>query len=117
MTDANRLPRYGAYAAGLVVGLLVEIPTLMLAIGSAGAGHGDYAVARALFPASMLLTLLEGDTIGAISITVGLLQFPIYGLVVAWCVIRRNYVPAVVITFLHTIAAIICFSGTLPSFS
>jgi hypothetical protein len=113
----NRASKFAAYAVGFVTGLLIEGPTLMAAVISGGIGHGDYAAARALFPASMLLTLLEGDTIGPISITVGLLQFPIYGLLVAWSVIGRNYLPAVVIACFHVSAAIVCFSGTLPNFS
>lgn len=103
-------------AVGFVLGLLIEIPALLVAVFSGGAGHGDYVAARALFPASMLLTLPYGS-IGTVSITVGLLQFPIYGALLGWSVERKNYLAAVVLALAHVIAALVCFAGTLPNFS
>lgn len=103
-------------AVGFGWGLLIVVPTVMAAVVSGGGGHGDYVAARALFPASMLLTLLYGS-IGAISIAVGLLQFPIYGVLLGWSIERRNYLPAVVVALAHIIAALVCFAGTLPNFS
>ena len=105
-----------AVAMGFFLGALVELPAILAAVISGGAGHGDYIAARALFPASMLLTLIEGE-IGAISIGVALLQFPIYGALLGWSVVRRNYPPAIVGASLHLVAAIACFAGTLPNFS
>ena len=107
-----------AYAAlvGFGLGVLLELPTIFAAIISGGAGHGDYIAARALFPSSMLLTLLEGR-IGEFSIGVALLQFPIYGMLLGWSIVRRNYLPAIAVASLHVIAAIFCFAGTLPNFS
>ncbi|MEO6217982.1 MAG: hypothetical protein ABIO86_18275 [Sphingomonas sp.] len=55
-----------AVVAGIAVGTFIELPALFVAVMSAGAGHGDYVAARMLFPASMLLTLIEGS-IGPIS--------------------------------------------------
>ena len=104
-------------AVGLVSGVLVALPAIAAAVISGGAGHGDYVAARGLFPTPMLLTLLEGDRIGAISIGVGLLQFPIYGALIGWSVVRRNNRPVVVIALAHMIAALVCFTGTLPNFS
>jgi hypothetical protein len=99
------------------LGVLLELPTVIVAMISGGAGHGDYVAARVLFPASMLLTLIEGDTIGPLSIGVGLLQFPIYGVLLAWSLVRQNHLPVVVVASLHLIAAIACFAVTLPNFS
>jgi hypothetical protein len=104
-------------AVCFVVGVALELPTLMIAIVSGGAGHGDYAAARALFPAALLLTRVDGDTIGWLSIGAALLQFPIYGVLLAWAILRKNYVPVLVVASLHIIAVIVCFSGTLPNFS
>lgn len=99
------------------MGVLVTVPAVLSAVASGGAGHGDYVAARALFPAPMLLTLLEGDRIGAFSIVSGLLQFPIYGTLLGWSVGRNNYLPAIVVTVVQIAAVSACFAGTLPNFS
>ena len=112
----NSKPISGEVPIGFALGTLVAFPALMLAFISAGAGHGDYAFARALFPASMLLTLAEGQ-IGPLSLTVGFLQFPIYGGLCAWAMARRNYLPVIAIAIGHLIAAVVCFTGVLPNFS
>jgi hypothetical protein len=101
---------------GIGLGALIELPALAAAILSAGAGHGHYVAARALFPTSMLLTLLEGR-INAFSIAIGLLQFPIYGGVLGWGIARRTYLPATLLASAHLAAVLVCFAGTLPNFS
>lgn len=104
-------------AVGFALGAVLAVPAVMAAISSSGAGHGDYAGARVLFPAPMLLTVVEGDRIGALSISLGLFQFPIYGAVLGWSMARKNYLPAVVLIVAHMVAALACFAGTLPNFS
>ena len=104
-------------AIGVLVGGLVAAPAIMIAMLSGGAGHGDYAAARALFPVPMLLTLLQGDTIGVLSIGLALLQFPIFGALVGWCMAKENYLPAIAIILTHVVAASVCFAGMLPNFS
>lgn len=106
-----------AVAIGFALGILVELPALVVAAISGGGGHGNYAAARGLFPLPMLLTLLENDSIGTLSISAGLLQFPIYGALLGWSMVRTDYVPAIMVTMVHTIAAVACFTGTLPNFS
>ena len=103
-------------ASGAAVGALLALPTLFLALMSSGAGHGDYVAARALFPAPMLLTLLEGS-IGIISLAMAVLQFPFYGGLLGWTHARRSYRPAAIVGSLHLVATILCFSGALPYFS
>lgn len=110
-------PKVSAVLVGLVAGALVAVPALVIAFVSAGAGHGHYVAARALFPGPMLLTLVEGDTIGALSIAVGLLQFPIYGFFLGWGFAGRNYLGALTLFSLHMVAAAACFAGNLPNFS
>ena len=83
--------RTNPVVVGIGLGVLVELPALFAALISGGAGHGDYAAARALFSAPMLLTLLEGDTIGPFSM--------------------------ILLALAHLIAASACFAGTLPNFS
>ncbi|KRA83624.1 hypothetical protein [Altererythrobacter sp. Root672] len=109
-------PALGAVMSGSAVGLLLAIPAIFAAVISSGAGHGHYVAARALFPTSMLLTLLEGS-IGVLSVSVALLQFPVYGGLVAWGFVRKTYIPAAVAGSLHLVAALVCFAGTLPNFS
>jgi hypothetical protein len=114
MDDTGRVSR--TVGAGIGLGALLTLPALFLAAASGGAGHGDYGLARALFPAPMLLTLLEGS-IGAPSLGLAFLQFPAYGGLLGWAMARKNYLPAVVVASAHLIAVIICFPGALPNFS
>ena len=82
-------PENKPVAIGTAVGFLVELPSLWLALLSAGAGHGDYGAARALFPLPMLMTLIEGQ-IGVFSFGLAFLQFPFYGAILGWAVARSN---------------------------
>ena len=101
---------------GVAVALPVELFALLLGVASGGAGHGDYVLTRLLFPWSMLLTLIEG-MIGPIGISVGIVQFPVYGGLLGWSIARRNYSPLGWLVVAHLIAASICFTGILPGFS
>jgi hypothetical protein len=106
-----------AFTIGLALGIAVELLAVVAAAASAGAGHGDYVAARVLFPAPMLLTLLEGDRIGPFSLAAGLLQFPIYGGLMLWSATQRNYLLSTAVALLHVLAVMACFSDTLPNFS
>jgi len=68
-------PENKPIAIGIAVGFFVELPSLWLALLSAGAGHADYGAARALFPLPML-TLIAGQ-IGAFGFGLAFLQFPL----------------------------------------
>jgi hypothetical protein len=120
MASSNRSdsfrPAFKSVVWGAALGFLLGLPALVAAAMSAGAGHGDYVVARALFPAPMLLTLFDSH-IGMLSMAVALLQFPIYGGLLGWTVVRQAYLPAAIIGSVHLVAAILCFSGPLPDFS
>ena len=105
-----------AVVAGAIIGLLLGFGAIFLAVLSSGAGHGDYAAARIFFPASMLLTLVEGS-IGPLAIAVAFLQFPFYGALLGWTSARQAYLPAVMAGLLHLAGVVICFSGVLPNFS
>lgn len=83
-----------------LIGIGLGAPALAAATLSAGAGQGHYVAARALFPTSMPLTLLEGR-INAFSIAIGLLQFPIYGGLLGWSIARRTYLPAILLASAH----------------
>ncbi len=109
-------PENKPVAIGTAVGFLVELPSLWLAVLSAGAGHGDYGAARALFPLPMLMTLIEGH-IGALSVGWALLQFPFYGAILGWAMARSNGLVALALAVLHMISVVACFSGLIPAFS
>jgi hypothetical protein len=109
-------PTVRSVATGAALGLSIAAPAVFAAIVSAGAGHGDYAAARALFPVPMLSTLPEGR-IGATAIALALVQFPLYGAAIGWARARRACLPAALAGFLHLAAAIACFGGALPAFS
>ena len=112
--------RKGLALICFVSGILLTPIALILAFFSAGAGHGDYALTRLLFPYSMLLTLTAGDQITNPLIVIGLIQFPIYGVLSAVGALRSKRVlisVLIAIGVVHLIAAITCFSGILPNFS
>lgn len=95
----------------------LTVLALLIAIASAGAGHGDYLAARLLFPLAMLASLLTEDTIKVPSTVIALLQFPAYGALIGWCWARHvRYLPLLAAT-VHILAAIMCFAGLLPNFS
>jgi hypothetical protein len=112
---ARSTPR--SVVTGTIFGVLLGFVAIYLAILSSGAGHGNYAAARLLFPTPMLLTLIQGNTIGTLSMGFALLQFPFYGGLLGWTIARKTYLPAVVVGSLHLIALAVCFAGTLPNFS
>src|SRR3954469_2587702 len=112
MARAARSASLSAVSAGVAVGILVELLALWAALASAGAGHGHYVAARALFPGPMLLTVVQGNRISTLSIVVGLLQFPFYGGLAAWIVARKGYLAAAILGSGHVFAALVCFSGS-----
>ena len=60
----------------LIICLAATPPLLLLAIGSGGAGHGDYFWAKVLFP----FTLLSARVLGSITgpfIALAIVQFPL----------------------------------------
>lgn len=98
-----------------LAGLALSIPALILAMLSSGAGHGDYAFARALFPVPMLLTF--NDTINILSLITALVQFPLYGWIAGRAMARQDFRLLGVVLTLHGLAVAACFSGVLPNFS
>jgi hypothetical protein len=72
-----------ARVIGIAVGAGAGAAGLLFSFQMAGGGHGTYAPAVALFPFSMLSTLLTHDVISPAAIAFALLQFPIYGFVAA----------------------------------
>lgn len=63
----------------VIASLVVTPIALLLGLGSAGAGHGDYRLAMVLFPYTLLSTAIF-DSITTPFIIVAIIQFPFYGL-------------------------------------
>ena len=99
--------------AGFLVGLGVTPIAFFLALYSAGSGHGDYVLARLLYPVPMLATLLTDTTITGLSIGLAALQLPAYGAFVA----RGGRFRWLALGVFHGVATVAAFSGALASFS
>lgn len=97
---------------GVRIGIIFTCPAILAAIMSAGAGHGSYITARVLFPFAMLVSQLEGS-IGPVAMSVGLLQFPLYGALLGRTVGEKTTTTWLVTTA-HLVATLACFSGLLP---
>jgi hypothetical protein len=102
----------------VAAGVLVTPPAAGLAVLSGGAGHGHYEAARALFPYTMLLTRLTGDTVALPLLGLALVQFPLYGLALGLAAAKGRLALALALRLAaHAIAAAVCFSGAIPNFS
>jgi len=106
------LPKFSS-RAGFLVGLGITPIAFFLALYSAGSGHGDYVLARLLYPVPMLATLLTDTTITGLSIGLAALQFPAYGAFVA----RGGRFRWLALGVFHGVAIVAAFSGALASFS
>jgi len=103
---------------GVAIGVVLTPIAAVLAVVSGGAGHGDYLLARLLFPYTMLLTRLTGDVITVPLVVLALAQFPIYGAIMGVAFSRPSATAiSVFVVVSHLVAAGLCFSGMLPNFS
>jgi hypothetical protein len=89
--------------------LIVTPIFLYLGIVSGGAGHGNYLLAKILFPFTMLSTRAFGSIIAPF-IILAIIQFPLYGFILGAANVRRRFVPyALAVLLAHSLAAIACF--------
>lgn len=101
----------------IMAGALLTPVCLLLAIGSGGAGHGDYFYAKLLYPYTMLLALGEG-TIWLPAILLAVFQFPLYGLIYSLAAKRRKQaIAAIVLVIAHALAVILCLQLADPNYS
>ena len=98
--------RQRAHLVGLAVGLLVMPLAATLGIISAGAGHGDYFLAKVLFPFTMLSTFLLGS-ITLPFVLVALAQFPVYGWLVGQSARHKRWVGTLSMAVAH-LTAVAC---------
>ncbi|MEQ1646103.1 MAG: hypothetical protein ABL959_21810 [Pyrinomonadaceae bacterium] len=91
-----------------IVFLLLTPFALLAGFISGGAGHGDYFVAKFLFPYTMLSTIPFGY-ITDFFLIFALVQFPLYGFVLGMINQRARLIPPLIaILLLHTSVALLC---------
>ena len=90
--------------AGLLIGLCFTPIALLLALFSAGAGHGNYVLARLLYPIP--------NTITGLSVGLAVAQFPAYGAFAA----PGGRIRWLSLGILHAVAIAAAFSGLLDYF-
>jgi hypothetical protein len=92
-----------------IASLILTPVFILLGLGSAGAGHRDYVLARILFPYTMLAALFF-DTIVAPFVALAIAQFPLYGIVLGLAARGGRFLSALVfILAAHVLAAAVCF--------
>ena len=93
----------------LLISLLLTPFCLLLGILSAGAGHGDYILATILFPFTLLSVALY-HTITDPFILFGVVQVPLYGVILGWTNMKGKIIPAaLILCVIHTLAVAISF--------
>lgn len=101
----------------IIVSIVLTPIALFLGLASAGAGHGNYFVAKLLFPYTMLSTAFL-DEINLFFLILALIQFPLYGCAVAFGVVtERVRIVYLLLVALHVLAILICFSVVSENFS
>ena len=93
----------------VILSLVATPVCLFLGVASGGAGHGDYVLARILFPFTMLSASLF-DSITVPFIVLGVIQFPLYGIALGAANVRAKLPPAsAVLLAAHALFAVACF--------
>ena len=88
----------------MIASLIVMPIALLLGVGSAGAGHGDYRLAMILFPYTLLSTSVF-DSITPPFIILAIIQFPIYGVALGYANEKRRLLSiSIVLCVVHGIA-------------
>lgn len=105
------MPKF-SWRAGLIFGLCATPVALLLALFSAGSGHGHWVSARALYPVPMLVTLLTDKTVTGLSVGLALVQFPAYGAFAA----PGGSIRWLALVLAHGVATAAAFSGILAYF-
>lgn len=101
----------------VIVSLIATPFTLLLALSSAGAGHGDYFWAKVFYPYTML-SAIALKSITTPFMVVAVLELPAYGAFIGtgWSRGKLKLYSAGLL-LLHTSAAITCFAIRSENFS
>lgn len=105
------------WATPLIVGFVLAPVCLLISVYSMGGGHGNYFWCKVFFPYTMLTTVFLGK-ITLPLIVVAIVQFPLYGAIVAVGARRsRCWQTLAVIVPLHALMAGIALIVQMPNFS
>ena len=96
---------------GILLGMILTPACFFLAMLSAGAGHGNYILAKLLYPFPILATLV-GDV--RIPIALAFLQFPAYGALVGYARTQGAKWYVMVAGVLHLVAVVATFLAEVP---
>jgi len=101
-----------------VAAFLVLTPfLLLLGLASAGAGHGNYLMAKILFPLTMLSTIAL-DRIADPFLWLAVMQYPIYGVILGIASLKGRLSRALrIILAIHGIAAFASLIAVSKNFS
>ncbi|MBN1787657.1 MAG: hypothetical protein JW806_04615 [Sedimentisphaerales bacterium] len=115
--DSSDLIKLSTRIKILVGALLITPLVIVLALISAGAGHGSYFLCKLFFPYTMLSTHLY-EVITTPFMFLAVIQIPLYGLLLSITNKKRTVVIiGVIIAFLHLVAVFLCFIILMPNFS
>jgi hypothetical protein len=93
----------------IIIGVLLTPVGLLLAIGSGGAGHGDYFYAKLLYPYAMISALVF-DSLVIPSLLLAVPQFPLYGALCGLAAAKgRRWMVGLGIIMMHALAVALCF--------
>lgn len=93
----------------LVIALVITPVFLCAAVASAGTGHGHYLWAKILFPFSLLSARVFGSITNPF-IALAIVQFPLFGLILANANAKGRYLPSLVtLLIVHSLAVAACF--------
>jgi hypothetical protein len=112
-----RVMRHSEFWKPLIISLVATPICLFLGMASAGAGHGSYFLAKALFPYTMLSTIFF-ESITAPFILLAVIQIPFYGVILGAANAKDKYLPlAKAFLVAHILAVAACFLFVGESFS
>lgn len=95
---------------GFAMGIAATVPAMIIFVISGGlVGHGDYVVARLIFPIPMLLVAMAPESMEGSMALSYLVQFPIYGALLGMRT-RLSLGIFAVLAVLHVFAAIASFT-------
>ena len=89
----------------MIASLVITPIALLVGVGSAGAGHGDYRLAMILFPYTLLSTLIF-NSITAPFILLAIIQFPLYGIALGHACEKGRFIPmSILLSVIHGVAS------------
>jgi hypothetical protein len=101
----------------IIISLIATPICLFLAMLSGGGGHGNYFLAKILFPFTMLSTIFF-DSITFPFVLLAILQFPLYGLIYGMAKMKSGKTFVIFPLFIfHLLVVTFCFIFVSENFS